>query len=345
MVRRIGLGSCSPSTEADDRVRTNGALNIDVKGGALGYRYRFTVFTPTYNRAHLLPRLYESLQQQTDRNFEWLIVDDGSSDGTQALVERWQKENRLPVRYYWQPNAGKSMAFNRGVQEADGDLFLSIDSDDALLPESLAIFSKHWDAILSLPPTEAAKFSGVTGLCQDQTGTIYGDLFPHDVFDSNINEVRYRYRIQGEKKGFTRTDIHKAFPFPALDNNSFVPESVVWNAIGRQYTTRFVNEIVRVYWSHDEERLTTSGVSVASSPGHALWHRDILNTNLRYFRYAPASLAKSSVHYTRFSLHAGDSFKTQWRQLHGVAAHALWVGTLLPGWMIYQKDRKTGLSH
>lgn len=311
----------------------------------MSYDHRYTVFTPTYNRAHFLPRLYESLKQQRDRRFEWLIVDDGSTDGTAAVVEQWQREGLMSIRYFWQENAGKSMAFNRGVQEANGELFLAIDSDDALLPESLAIFSKHWDAILALPSDEATRFSGVTGLCQDQDGNLYGDLFPQDVIDSNINEIRYKYKTMGEKKGFTRTDIHKAYPFPVLDNNRFVPESVVWNAIGRAYKTRFVNEVVRIYWSHDEARLMTGGVSVNTSPGHALWHRDILNTNLKYFRHSPASLAKSSVHYTRFSLHAGDGFSTQLRQLESSPARALWLSTAPLGWLVYQKDRRAGVGH
>jgi len=311
----------------------------------VAYRYRFTVFTPTYNRAHFLPRLYESLKLQRERNFEWLIVDDGSTDETAALVEQWQQENLLPLRYVWQRNAGKSKAFNRGVQEARGELFLAIDSDDALVPESLAIFSKHWDAILALPPNDSARFSGVTGLCQDQFGNLYGDRFPRDVIDSDINEIRYRFKTKGEKKGFTRTDIHKETPFPELANNRFVPESIVWNAIGRNYKTRFVNEVVRVYWSHHEERLTTSGVSAASAPGHALWHREILNTNLKYFRYSPASLAKSSVHYTRFSLLAGESFASQWSHLRGAGARALWMGAAPLGWLIYQKDRRAVVGH
>jgi glycosyltransferase involved in cell wall biosynthesis len=306
----------------------------------LAYQYRFTVFTPTYNRAHLLPRLYLSLQQQHERDFEWLIVDDGSTDSTPTLVEQWQAENLLALRYVWQRNAGKSMAFNRAVQEARGELILSIDSDDTLVPESLAVFSKHWDAIQALPSSASAQFSGVTGLCVDQFGNQYGDRFPHDVFDSNSNEIRYRYKTKGEKLGFTRTDVHKEFPFPKLPNNTFVPESVVWNAIGRKYKTRFVNEVVRVYWSHDEVRLTNSGVSDASAPGHALWHRDILNTNLKYFRYSPASLAKSAVHYTRFSLHAGDSFATQWSHLQGSGARALWVSAAPLGWLIYERDRR-----
>ncbi|MGQ9564843.1 MAG: glycosyltransferase family 2 protein, partial [Thermogutta sp.] len=97
---------------------------------------RFTVFTPTYNRAHTLSRTYESIRRQTIRDFEWVIVDDGSTDGTDELVQQWQQEcNDFPIRYFWQPNQHKKVAFNRGVREAKGQWFVPIDSDDELLPD------------------------------------------------------------------------------------------------------------------------------------------------------------------------------------------------------------------
>jgi glycosyltransferase involved in cell wall biosynthesis len=92
--------------------------------------YLFTVFTPSYNRARTLPRVYESLQRQTLRNFEWLVMDDGSTDDTRQLVTRWQAESNFPIRYIFQENQGKPAAFNHGVQEARGKLFLTLDSDD-----------------------------------------------------------------------------------------------------------------------------------------------------------------------------------------------------------------------
>ena len=86
----------------------------------MSYQYLFTVFTPTYNRASTLPRVYEGLKPQTFRDFEWLIVDDGSRDNTRELVQMWQAEACFPIRYIYQPNRGKPTAFNRGVQEAQG---------------------------------------------------------------------------------------------------------------------------------------------------------------------------------------------------------------------------------
>jgi len=110
----------------------------------MNWQYRFTVFTPTSNRAHTLSRVYESLKRQTFRDFEWLIVDDGSTDNTREVVEGWQREKLFIIRYFWQKNAHKKVAFNRGVLEADGKFFITLDSDDEALPEALDILDRHW---------------------------------------------------------------------------------------------------------------------------------------------------------------------------------------------------------
>jgi len=99
------------------------------------FPFVFTVFTPTYNRAHTLPRVWNSLRRQTFRNFEWLIVDDGSSDNTREMVSGWSRISDFPIRYLWQRNALKKTAINLGVREARGQLFLSIDSDDECTPK------------------------------------------------------------------------------------------------------------------------------------------------------------------------------------------------------------------
>ena len=97
----------------------------------MAYQYKVTVFTPTYNRAYIIENLYRSLQRQTCMEFEWLVVDDGSSDGTEALFEKWVKEeNPFPIRYHKKENGGKCRAINRGLEMADGELFFTVDSDD-----------------------------------------------------------------------------------------------------------------------------------------------------------------------------------------------------------------------
>src|SRR5690242_2999845 len=127
-------------------------------------RYCFTVFTPAYNRAPTLPRVYESLKAQTFRDFEWLIVDDGSTDNTPELVAQWQSTGELSIRYFQQEHCGRHIAFNRGVHEAQGTLFLNCDSDDAFVPQTLTRFLYHWE---NIPLAERSSFSAVTALCMD----------------------------------------------------------------------------------------------------------------------------------------------------------------------------------
>src|SRR5689334_12797500 len=105
-----------------------------------------TVCTVTFNRAHLLPRVYQSLVAQTFRNFEWLVIDSGT-DGTRDLVEAWGKSSPFPIRYLWTPSRGQYAAMNVGVREAAGRFFASLDSDDHYVPQALERFLHYWETI------------------------------------------------------------------------------------------------------------------------------------------------------------------------------------------------------
>lgn len=107
----------------------------------------FTVFTPAFDRAHTLYRVYGSLSTQTFQDFEWLVVDNGATDITNELIKKWRRNAPFSIRYLRQKNIGKHAAFNRGVQEAQGELFLVLDSDDRCTPGALETFKYHWDCI------------------------------------------------------------------------------------------------------------------------------------------------------------------------------------------------------
>lgn len=263
--------------------------------------YKFTVFTPTYNRAHTLPRVYESLKKQTFRDFEWLIVDDGSTDGTGELVASWQKEASFPIRYFWQENRHKKVAFNRGVREARGELFLPLDSDDECVPHALERFIYHWNKI---PYVQRNGFSGVTALCMNQNGKIVGDRFPGgEYMDSDSLEIWYKYGVRGEKWGFHRTEVLREYPFPE-EVEGHVPEGVVWSAIARKYKTRFVNEALRIYYQNGVDRLTKSGDIVRNAHGHWIWMDSMLENELGWFWYRPGWFFKVARNWVRFGWHA-----------------------------------------
>ncbi len=289
-------------------------------------KFVFTVFTPTFNRAHTLQRVYDSLHSQTYRDFEWLVVDDGSTDGTRDLLDAWRKQAPFAIRYVYQENLGKHVAHNRGVELARGQLFLSLDSDDACVPQALERFKWHWDQI---PAVSRASFTGVTALCADQFGRMHGSKFPSDVFDSDSLESRYRFKVTGEKWGFHRIDVVRRYPFPDIPGAKHVPENFVWFQIARSYKTRYVNEVLRTYWTSPVAgaQLSNTGLSREQTAALALLYRSILNDHLRWFRYAPVGFLRSGLNYSRFSFGSEIGIMSQRKQL-GVAAQVLWLVSL-----------------
>jgi len=298
------------------------------------FPYDFTVFTPTFNRAHTLDRVYNSLASQTFRNFEWLIVDDGSTDNTRELVSAWQTAADFPIRYVVQENAGKHIAFNRGVEAARGRLFLPLDSDDACVPQALERLKFHWD---SLDAAQQASFSGVTALCQDQHGRLVGTRFPHSPIDSNELEIRYRHRVAGEKWAVYRTDILRQHPFPENHRGTYLPECLVWNAIARRFKTRYVNEMLRIYWV-DAPSLVHRQHPRKHAVGGRLQHLAALNQEIQWFGSAPAAFLRSAVHYVRFSFHTRASLWSQWQALDSLLAKVLWLAMLPLGYAVFVKD-------
>jgi len=287
-------------------------------------RYRFTVFTSTFNRAHTLPRVYASLSRQTFKDFEWLIVDDGSTDQTASLIQQWQAAAKFPIRYVYQANQGKHIAFNRGVELAEGELFLTLDSDDACFAHALERFDHHWR---SIPEERKAAFSAVTASCMDENGRLIGSRLPKEIIDSDSIEIRHRYRVTGEKWGFHRTDILRQFPFPEVGMRCWVTEGLIWRAIARKYKTRYVAEALRVYFTVTEPsfgRLTSQPVET-QAPGRILYNRSVLDNDLGWFWCAPIDFARVSWSYIRNALHTGLSLPSAVMALKLPAARVLTV--------------------
>jgi glycosyltransferase involved in cell wall biosynthesis len=301
-----------------------------------GDAYTFTVFTPTYNRAHTLHRVFESLRQQTFRDFEWLIVDDGSTDGTRERVAAWQHEANFPIRYLAQQNAGKHVAFNRGVAAARGELFLTLDSDDACVPHALERLKFHWDGI---PPEQKERFSAVTVLCLDEDGNLVGTRFPRDVTDSDSLELEFTLRVVGEKWGFHRTDVLRRYPFPEPPGVKFVPESLVWFAIARDYRTRFVNEPLRIYHTGEVAGGRLMNLTRAAAQGRLLHHRAVLNEYLDVAARSPSKLLKSATNYSRYAFSCGIRLKEQLTGLRSPVARTLVAACLPCGYLLSRRDR------
>lgn len=259
----------------------------------------FTVFTPTYNRAHTLPRVYECLCAQTYTNFEWLIVDDGSTDNTFEIVKSWIDVKIIAVRYLRQDNAGKHVAFNRGVENAKGELFVPLDSDDTCIPQTLARFYERWHAI---PKNMRSTFSGITCLCNDENGNIVGGPLPNDIIDGRFYDVLSKLNRTGEMWGFHRTTVLREFPFPIFLGEKFVPEGLVWNRIAGKYNMRFINEPLRHYYaSNDALSLKMAKIRADSPMATISYYKEFLNTNTQL-----ASRMKTCINIWRFCIQSNN---------------------------------------
>jgi glycosyltransferase involved in cell wall biosynthesis len=199
-----------------------------------------TVLTPTYNRAALLPRLFASLEAQTYSGFEWLVVDDGSTDDTAEVVAHCAARARFPVRYVLRENGGKHAALNTGVAAVAGDYCAVIDSDDWYDPVALEVLRAEWETI-----AEPSAYAEVQGLCATSSGEIIGSRFPGgERVDSDAFEIFYRYGVRGDKIGMIRTDVMREFPFPEEFGRHYVTESLIWYRVARKYRTRYLNTVL-----------------------------------------------------------------------------------------------------
>lgn len=186
-----------------------------------------SIFTPTYNRAYILPVLYESLKRQTCRDFEWIIVDDGSTDNTEELVASWEKDkNDFPIIYRKQKNGGKHTAINYGVTLASYEWFFIVDSDDYLRDDAV---EKVCEWTKEKLPQDIAAVSGTR--CFKNMVTIGGQTkFNGEYCDCKNNE-RKKYGLLGDKAEVYRTEILKKYPFPVFEGEKFLSECAVWDKI------------------------------------------------------------------------------------------------------------------
>jgi len=216
-----------------------------------------TIFTPLYNRSHLLIRIFESLCNQTFKEFEWVIVDDGSNDNSKEVVEKFNDSSHdFSIRYFYQKNGGKHRAINRGVLEAKGDLFIILDSDDSLPEHSLQTIVKYSEQI-----KDDDSFGGIAGYMAHHDGTVIGNCSKKGVVDVNSLDYRYQYGAIGDMCEVFKTSVLKEFPFPEIEGEKFVPEVLVWNRIAQKYKLRWFQEVI-YYRDYLEGGLTDKIVKI-----------------------------------------------------------------------------------
>jgi len=297
----------------------------------------FTVFTPTRNRVQVIHRVYDSLCAQTLRDFEWLVVDNSSTDGTPELISRWLEEAPFPIRYFRrEENAGGFASWHLGIRKASGTLFVDIRDADTMMPTALERLKLHWDAI---PSERRGDFVGVTVNCRDEHGRLVGTPIPEPYVDSDAIEVYHRYGVKGEKWGFQRIDVLRAYVDPPIPGYiGYMPEGIVWARIAGRYRTRYVNETLRVYWGDQRESLSRTKRHWVNALGGATSCSEALRTQIGWFAHSPLRFQWLAIKYARCCFHLGRTLSTQWQGLSGGLARVLWIAGLPVGWLLYWND-------
>ena len=203
-----------------------------------------TILTPTYNRASLLPRLFDSLLRQTNKDFEWIVVDDGSTDDTREVVANLKEKcgGAFPMGYVYKANGGKHMAINIGAERARGELLFIADSDDLLADDALETVANSWHDI-----SDDKSFAGIAGLdIAMDTREVIGSGLPQEHIDCNAIDIRYRHHVTGDMKEVFRTEVLREFPFPEFAGERFCPEQLVWFRMARRYRLRYINKPIYI---------------------------------------------------------------------------------------------------
>ncbi len=243
---------------------------------------KITIFTPTYNRAYILNKLYESLCNQKYRDFEWLIVDDGSTDNTKELIKGYIKEKRINIKYFYQENSGKHIAINNGVQNAQGDIFFIVDSDDYLCESALLNIKNCFDKL-----NNNNKIAGIGGLRIHEDGTIIGKTFSkRKQFIDSSSIDRRKYNILGDKAECFYTNILKNYKFPKIEGEKFISEAYIWNKIAQDgYLIRWYN-IPFIVCEYIDDGLTKNRKKIVENnpKGHLIYILDLINVEKNLFR-------------------------------------------------------------
>lgn len=257
-----------------------------------------TIFTPVYNRAYCISQLYESLCRQTLGDFEWLVVDDGSTDNISEVMEYFIAEGKVDIRFVSQPNGGKHRAINRGVRMARGELFFIVDSDDYLSDDAVGWIADEYAKI-----KKDNSFAGLSGIRVAPNGTKIGGGHNFGIIDANVMDLRYKHGVRGDLAEMYKTKVLCQYPFPEYEGERFCPEALIWNRIALRYKVRCCYKEIYVC------EYLADGLTAKI----ARLRRESPRASMTYyseFFHSPVGLVlkiKAAINFWRFSLAPYDS--------------------------------------
>ncbi|MCT4646367.1 MAG: glycosyltransferase family 2 protein [Carboxylicivirga sp.] len=279
---------------------------------------KITVFTPSFNRAHLLPRLYMSLLKQSNNDFEWLIIDDGSVDNTADVVKEWITDGKISIKYHYQDNQGMHGAHNTAYHLIKTDLNVCVDSDDYMPETAIEKILSFWNKYGN------DNFAGIVGLDALEDGTILGNKLP----DKKSTKLSYYYASggQGDKKVVYRTEVVKKYPdYGIYAGERLVPLGSKYTLIDQDYELLVLNEVLCIVDYQEDGSSGTILRQYKQSP------RGFAEARLVNMKYGVRFIDRfrAAIHYVSSAIFSGDSSFLRKSNKKGLTVGAIPLGILL----------------
>lgn len=277
---------------------------------------RQTVFTPTYNRAGTLPRLWKSIKKQTFKDFVWLIVDDGSTDNTKQVVEGFIAEDQIPVRYVYKPNGGKHTAQWLAYHEVDTPYVTEIDSDDAMLPDTVESFEEAWIQI-EKEGKGIAKVSMFTKDNNNNTRGVGSFSIPGHVKFIDATWQEYVLKLHNHREMVSSLSVNRFLECYNIENYplyrdkiNFLGESIIWSCIGRTYPTRILNKYGLCVYLDAANSILRGTHNYYNGIVSSYY---FIEENIGYFWWNPKYFLGEIKNYIKSCKGAGLSFKESYK--------------------------------
>lgn len=256
-------------------------------------KIQLTIFTPAYNRAHTLPRTLDSLKRQQNKNFIWLIIDDGSTDNTKELVNKWLKDDYgFEIVYIYKENGGMHTAHNVAYENIDTELNVCIDSDDCLADDAVENILNKWNEIHN------KNYAGIIGLDADFQGKIIGESFPASLHETTLTEYYARGGC-GDKKLVYRTDVINQYPqYPVFPGEKYVALAYKYRLIDQNYKLAVLNKVLcNVEYQPDGSSATMWKQYIKNPKGFSFWRKVCMK-----YPESRKRLIIDSIHYVSNSI-------------------------------------------
>lgn len=294
-------------------------------------RPKISVITTTWNRASYLPRVYYALKSQIYTNFEWIVADDGSDDGTTDVIKSLVVGAPFQVILVSaNKHVGKARMDNEAIEVSNGEFIVWCDSDDYFLSHALESFIAEWELI----STESREqFVGIIALCESKNRTLNIEITKLPSFEAKFNELEYKYQMKEDGSFFLRAEILKKHRFPEVD--LVVPESSVWYAFGYMKTRVLTRIVMKKEYNSDHCISFSSDMKYNRGRAYAM---AITVKYLKEQKVYYASRTRRTINFLRYCFHGDIKLRASFHLWGKNTSRLLLLACLLPAWVLSIKD-------